>query len=323
MQSKTVAILKCNQKRLRKNGVSCKMYDIGGASMNKYVSLIMDIEKSKTYGITERNEMQNYISKCIENLNFLFGEEMQFDVMFSAGDELQGLFNDVVTALLYFRILEMLVKPVKIRAGIGIGDWTVKMLHGSSTQQDGPAYHKARHAIEEAHRMQLQNIRICSDSDDDILANHLINAALPLKRQQIYMQNIVQVLIELLFPFVSQKTVLKKYDAVTELIETKFEYRLGAKNVDSISKRKLDIGQRHLNLDIERYEFPIYIDGYMTDVESVIIKKNTAMIISEILQCSRQNVDTIMRRGNANKIRELDYVALQYVERHYGGDRWN
>ena len=116
---------------------------------------------------------------------------------------------------------------------------------------------------------------------------------------------------------------LKKYDAVTELIETKFEYRLGAKNVDSISKRKLDIGQRHLNLDIERYEFPIYIDGYMTDVESVIIKKNTAMIVSEILQCSRQNVDTIMRRGNANKIRELDYVALQYVERHYGGNRWN
>lgn len=290
--------------------------------MNKYVSLIMDIEKSKTYGITERNEMQNYISKCIQNLNCLFGEEMQFDVMFSAGDELQGLFNDMVTALLYFRILEMLVKPVKIRAGIGIGDWTVKMPQGSSTQQDGPAYHKARNAIKEAHRMHLQNIRICSDGDD-ILANHLINAALPLKRQQIYMQNIVQVLIELLFPFVFQKSVLNKFDAVKELIEIKFAYRLGEKNAGSNSKQKVDAEQRYLNLDKALCEFPIYIDGQMADAESVIIKKNTAMIISEILQCTRQNVDTIMRRGNVNKIRELDYVALQYVEKHYGGSRWD
>ena len=30
-----------------------------------------------------------------------------------------------------------------------------------------------------------------------------------------------------------------------------------------------------------------------------------------------------MRRGNANKIRELDYVALQYVETVYGGKVWN
>ena len=88
--------------------------------------------------------------------------------------------------------------------------------------------------------MQLQNIRICSD-ENDILANHLINASLQLKRQQI------------------------------------------------------------------------------ADAETVIFKKNTAMIISEILQCSRQNVDSIIRRGNCNKIRELDYVALQYVKNIYGG----
>ena len=69
--------------------------------------------------------------------------------------------------------------------------------------------------------------------------------------------------------------------------------------------------------------YPIYIDGEMTDGESTVIKKNTAMIISEILQCSRQNVDSIMRRGNSIKIRELDYVALQYVKKNYGGSRWN
>ena len=95
--------------------------------MNQYVSLIMDIEKSKSYSISDRNEMQHYIDKCVKNLNNLFDEGIQCEVTFSAGDELQGLFNDVVTALLYFRMLEMLVKPVKIRAGHGKNFSQVRM----------------------------------------------------------------------------------------------------------------------------------------------------------------------------------------------------
>lgn len=288
--------------------------------MNKYVSLIMDVEKSKSYDVSDRNEMQHYIDKCIKNLNCLFNKEMQCEVTFSAGDELQGLFNDAVTALLYFRMLEMLMKPVKIRAGIGIGGWTVKMEHGLSTQQDGPAYHKARQAIEEAHRMQLQNIRICSDGDD-ILANHLINASLLLKRQQIYMQNIVQVLIELLFPFVPVHIKLDRYDFVKELIAIKFEYKLGSKNGGLYSRRNIVMEHEYLDLNKMPSVLPIYINGEIADAEQTIIKKNTAMIISEILQCSRQNVDSIMRRGNSNKIRELDYVALQYVKKNYGGSK--
>lgn len=322
MQSKTIAKYKCNQKRLQKNGISYKIDENGGTLMNKYVSLIMDIEKSKTYDVSDRNEMQHYMDKCIKNLNSLFDEEMQCEVIFSAGDELQGLFNNVVTALLYFRMLEMLMKPVKIRAGIGIGDWTVKMEKGLSTQQDGPAYHKARQAIKEVHSMQLQNIRICSD-EDDALANHLINASLPLKRQQIYMQNIVQVLIELLFPFVPVDFNLNKYDSVKELTAIKFEYRLGSKNGGLYSRRNIVMEQEYLNLNEIPDPLPIYIEGEIVDAESTIIKKNTAMSISEILQCSRQNVDSIMRRGNAYKIRELDYVALQYVRNNYGGSRWN
>ena len=170
--------------------------------------------------------------------------------------------------------------------------------------------------------MQLQNVRICSE-DNDILANHLINASLLLKRQQIYMQNIVQVLIELLFPFVPVNSKLDRYDAVKELIAIKFEYRLGAKNRGLYSRRNIAMEQDYLEWNKIPDAVPIYINGEIMDVESIVIKKNTAMIISEILQCSRQNVDSIMRRGNANKIRELDYMALQYVKKNYGGSGWN
>lgn len=63
----------------------------------------------------------------------------------------------------------------------------------------------------------------------DDLVNYLVNASLPLKRQQIYMQNMVQTLIELLFPFVAANESAEKYVDIKELIGLKFEYRIGSK----------------------------------------------------------------------------------------------
>ncbi len=283
--------------------------------MENYVSLIVDIEKSRMYGIDERNEMQNYMFYCIERLNQLFTESMEYEVAFSAGDELQGLFLDATTAVLYFRLLEMLLKPVKLRAGIGVGAWTVKVKNGLSTQQDGPAYHKARKAIEEVHKKQLHNIRIISD-DNDAMANHLINASYNLKNQQIYMQNIVYVIVELLYPFATKRMNLNKYGIVKDLLGIKFEYGIGRRSLSYHSKRDV-LRQYAFNYPEIPYADPVLIDGNLDGIEDEITRKNMAVTIANILNCSRQNVETIIKRGNTNKIRELDYVALQYIEKEY------
>ena len=70
--------------------------------MRRYVCLIIDIEKSKKYSIDNRNQIQFYMDKYIRSLNMLFSKEFQCEVMFSAGDEVQGLFDNVISALLYF-----------------------------------------------------------------------------------------------------------------------------------------------------------------------------------------------------------------------------
>lgn len=284
--------------------------------MVNYVSLIMDIEKSRMYNIEDRIELQNYMSYCVKMLNDLFRESIEYDVTFSAGDELQGLFRDTTTALMYFRLLEMLVKPVRLRAGVGVGEWTIKVDNGLSTQQDGPAYHRARYAIEEVHKKPFHNIRICSDKDD-VLANHLINSSLNLKNQQIYMQNIVLVILELLCPFVKWRMDVDRYEIIRELIEIKFEYKIGRARHAHLRKESY--------LDRDRLYFhgcpvikPIFIDGSMREAEDNIMIKNISSYIAEILDCTRQNVENILKRGNANKIRELDYMALQYIEWLYG-----
>lgn len=283
--------------------------------MRNYVTLIMDIKKSRTYVTEDRIELQKYVSYCIDMLNELFRENIEHDVTFSAGDELQGLFNDTTVAVMYFRLFEMLLKPVEIRAGIGVGEWTIKIDNGSSTQQDGPAYHKARQAIKEVYRNTLHNVRICSDKDD-VMANHLINASLTLKNQQIYMQNIALVILELLCPFVKWDMNVDKYQIIRELLEIKFEYRIGRARMSYLRKEQLVKNERLYFSEMCLLK-PIYIDGMLEEAEKHIVVKNISSTIAEILNCSRQNVDNILKRGNSYKIRELDYMALQYIEKMY------
>lgn len=317
VQIKIIAKRKSKQKRLQNVDLKIILRARECAEMENYVSLIIDIEKSKAFEVNIRNEIQKYISDCIIILNDLFKEEMECFVTFSAGDELQGLFHDVVAAVLYFRLFEVLMNPVKVRAGIGIGEWSVKIENGLSTQQDGPVYHRARKAIEEVHKSQLQNIRIFSVKDD-IWTNHLINASVILKRQQISTQNLVQVIIELLYPFVANDMSWGDLNRIKELLEIK--YKIGPKSFSVAGKTRTNLENRKLDIDEITVIDTILIDGKIKDVEDILLKRNMTTIVSKILGCTRQNVDSIVKRGNVNKIRELDYMALQYIEQRYGGE---
>lgn len=287
--------------------------------MEEYASLIIDIEKSRGYNVEDRNILQNYMFYCVENLNILFRDNIEHNVTFSAGDELQGLFSDVTTAIMYFRLLEMLLKPVNLRAGIGVGAWTVKIAKGISTQQDGPVYHRARYAIEEVYNKPFHNIRICSDlqgTEIEILANHLINTSNVLKKEQIYKQNIVLVIVELLCPFIKDQMKWDSYKIIKELLELKYFYKIG-RRVTNYRINKVDIEEELYFWENPHIE-PIFIDGKMNDADEHILKKSITTFIADILGCTRQNVDSILKRGHTNKIRELDYIALQYIERIYG-----
>lgn len=291
--------------------------------MSRYVSLIIDIEKSRMYTNLERVEIQEYLITCIEKLNILFKNGIVYDVTFSAGDELQGLFADTVTAVLFLRMLELLVKPVKIRAGIGIGELSVKIEGGLSTQQDGPAYHKAREAINRVHEMQTQRYRILSNKDEDILANHLLNASMALKQQQIYMQNIILLMLEFLYPFVNENIVLDDSWILKELLLKKYNYQIGHQGFSVAGRSKINNenikNQALYNENLMFIKEKIYINGECEDTESSIIRKAMSGSIAEIIGTTRQNIDNIIRRGNSLIIRNLDYTALQYIEKTYGG----
>lgn len=243
---------------------------------------------------------------------------MEFPVTFSAGDEVQGLFRDLTAAVMYLRLFEMMVRPVKVRAGIGVGEWNVRIKDGMSTQQDGPAYHMARRAIEEARGKQTQRYRVCSESDDELI-NHLINASFSLKQQQGYMQNIAQMIMELLYPFQKKNLMSYDYEVIKELLNMKYHYKIGYRRFSLASNNLTARGQEAEELEERLLKViePIYIDGSSYDSEEAVMKKNMSSRIAEILGCKRQNADMLIKRGNVIVIRNMDYVALQYLEREY------
>lgn len=58
-----------------------------------------------------------------------------------------------LSRLFVFSLFQLLTHPLELHSGIGMGAWNVRLEFSSSTAQDGPAYHYARMAIEEAKKI--------------------------------------------------------------------------------------------------------------------------------------------------------------------------
>lgn len=275
--------------------------------MKKYASLIIDIKKSRDYEAKDRNQLQNFLVEAIDQLNIIFKETIVFPVTFSAGDEMQGLFKFPVQAFQYLRMLNLMVFPVQLRAGIGIGNWDIRIEGGESTQQDGPAYHRAREAIIDVYKMQTQHFRICSGTKADIMANYLINLSMHLLADQNGIQNRVQWICEMLYPFCMENDrVLENY--IDELSKLKYQYGIQGKSTD----KKSDVYQRLILIE------PIKITRQIEEPERVVYQKRTSRNIAQITGTTRQNIDMVMKRGSVMEIRTMDYMALQYLYKVYG-----
>lgn len=171
-------------------------------AMLQYTALIVDIKNSKKYEGSIREELQRHIYGSLEYLNSLFVQGIEKPVVFSGGDEVQGLFRDSVTAFLYYRFLNMLLNPITIRGGIGVGDWRVKLEKAESTAQDGPVYHCAREAISQAKSSRYYDLFFSSRRSSDESVTVLMDYPLGVGKMRTTKQNEFALIVEMLLPLV-------------------------------------------------------------------------------------------------------------------------
>ena len=82
-----------------------------------YAALIFDVVESRKF--KDRFAIQSHLKAAIGVCNELFHESLCKPVMFSAGDEMQGLFYSAEAAYRYYAFFSRLVYPVQLRCGIG------------------------------------------------------------------------------------------------------------------------------------------------------------------------------------------------------------
>lgn len=287
--------------------------------MEKYSALLIDLKRSRTYNQIDRSDIQKYIKLIITSLNNLFANAIKFDVVFSGGDEIQGLFYSSEAAYLYFRLFNMLIFPVEVRAGIGVGEWSIKIDSKNSTEQDGPAFHNARYAINNIEDSLDYSILIYSKNENDIYINSVINNATLFESKQSEYQNELFLLTELMYP-INVKNLIEtnKIKKIKELISLKKDFNFYS-NLKLIK-----------NIKQHPFRFIKNINFECTPVEAIAVEndfyissgkiKGLPKLLSNLLGISRQTIEKSIRSANIYQARNSAIIALRLIKKYISED---
>jgi hypothetical protein len=112
-----------------------------------YLALIGDVTGSRA--VSDRAGLQRRMQQVIGALNRELSRSMAAPLALTAGDEIQALFREPGAAVQVITRMADELFPVRIRYGLGFGTLSTEL--GSRVALiDGPAFHRARHALEAA-----------------------------------------------------------------------------------------------------------------------------------------------------------------------------
>lgn len=276
-----------------------------------YAALMIDLKKSRSYLQWERKLIQHYISDVLEVLNEIFREELVREMEFSAGDEVQGLFDSSENAYLYFRMFELFLHPVKLRAGIGVGDWEVRMEGQGSTSQDGTAYHNARYAIECTQDGEENEILLYS-ADRDYMINALIGHLSAMAERRSIYQNQLALLTEWMFPLLEKKTsehMPAKFLEAEGLLQRKngFDHEIGRVNkslpFDRLNREALE----NVGVVLLREEEGLKDFFYITRGK----QRGIPTQLANVLGMNRQSIEKTLKAAEVFSARNMALAALK------------
>jgi hypothetical protein len=209
----------------------------------------------------------------------------------------------------------MLISPVEVRAGIGVGEWSIKIDNASTTAQDGPVYHNARYAIENVKDSLGYSVLLFSGSENDIFINSAINTPFILTNTHSEYQNEIMLLSELLYPIDSHNVIDRnKMHHLSELVtsKNKLNYYTYFKRSSSVKKYPFD-DIKHIIID------PYPIDAVNDDNTFYVNsgkKRGMAMHLSELLGISRQSIEKTYRTAKVYEARNSTIVALILMDKY-------
>ena len=292
--------------------------------MNNYVALILDIKHSKEFSDIERSKCQMKLYDIINIVNNLYKESIVEKMIFSGGDSIQGLFNNIANAINCYFTIKYLFYPYEIRCGVGYGkinEYIVKNkidynLDVDSNFVDGDSYHMAISALTASKENDYDIILQSNNIEKDLIFNQLLYSLKVLEKQMSNKQKDIFTIFNLLSPVFydslvnfneSYYTVVNKYlkDNIKEYV-VNLEEQVNIYNFLNKRSRSMDIlSTKDLLFErriIKKDPFESFLNEF----------------VGVLLSVSRENIRQMVEKGNFNEIRRLQITALSYVMQTYG-----
>lgn len=130
-------------------------------SDRSFVAIIGDIRGSRS--LTQRREIQENLGIILQEINEGFEADIAAKFLITLGDEFQGLLFDGRSLLKIIEKIEMSLYPVTFRFGIGMGRITTDIYPEMALGADGPAFYRARSAIELLKENESKKKAVLSD----------------------------------------------------------------------------------------------------------------------------------------------------------------
>ncbi len=130
-------------------------------SDRSFVAIIGDIRGSRS--LTQRREIQENIGIILQEINEGFEADIAAKFLITLGDEFQGLLFDGRSLLKIIEKIKMSLYPVTFRFGIGMGRITTDIYPEMALGADGPAFYRARSAIELLKENESKKKAVLSD----------------------------------------------------------------------------------------------------------------------------------------------------------------
>ncbi len=284
----------------------------------KYTALMIDVVDSRLY--KDREKIQIFLKMIIDFLNIIYFKSLIKPLMFSAGDEVQGLFSTPASAYLCARFFIMICYPVKVRVGIGYGELAYYNDEWDSTEMDGKAYYNARDAINNFEGKDNLGVRINRLSKFDKMINALLYSSQLIQTQQSISGRDVNLMAELIYPIFDNE-IMDPYMSYSTELTALLKIREDLLN-DNSKIVKLNTSSSSKQIQKVKYNLE-----YLNTIENIIVplseiiyddsliigntwKKGMSTAISEILNSTRQNIDHHIRFGKVEEIRKIDYTIV-------------
>ena len=129
-------------------------------------AFIGDVSSSRDLGSEERGELQRQLEALLDRVNRELDEAILADFTITVGDEFQGLLvRPGALPELVWRLRDRL-PDVRFWTGVGFGTLDTE-LEDRAIGMDGPAFHRAREALEAAHDEGLHGGVFSGFGEDD------------------------------------------------------------------------------------------------------------------------------------------------------------